>query len=53
MIAAAKGDNIEDQLFASEVVRRTEDDFQCDGARVVSFYTGHCSLEGSCGGLDS
>ena len=53
VIAAAEGDDVEDQAFASEVVRRTENDFQCDGARGVSFYAGYCSLEGSCGGLDS
>ena len=30
MIAAAEGDDVEDQVFASEVVRRAEDDLQCD-----------------------
>ena len=30
MIATAKRDDIEDELFASEVVRRSEDDLQCD-----------------------
>ena len=30
VIAAAKRDDIEDQVFASEVVRGSEDDFQCD-----------------------
>ena len=30
MIAAAEGDDIEDQLFVSEVVRGSEDNFQCD-----------------------
>ena len=30
VIAAAEGDDIEDQVFASEVVRGSEDDFQCD-----------------------
>ena len=30
VIATAEGDNIEDQVFASEVVRGSEDDFQCD-----------------------
>ena len=30
VIAAAEGDDIEDQLFALEVVRRSEDDLQCD-----------------------
>ena len=28
--ATAEGDDIEDQVFASEVVRGSEDDFQCD-----------------------
>ena len=30
VIAAAEGDDVEGQVFASEVVRRTEDDFQRD-----------------------
>ena len=30
MIAAAEGDDIEDQLFTLEVVRGSEDHFQCD-----------------------
>ena len=30
VIAAAEGDDIEDQLFVSEVVRGSEDNFQCD-----------------------
>ena len=29
VIATAEGDDIEDQVFALEVVWRTEDDFQC------------------------
>ena len=53
MVATAERDNIKGQAFASEVVRRTENDFQCNRARAVSFYAGYCSLEGSCCGLDS
>ena len=30
VIAAVEGDNIEDQLFASKVIRRSEDYLQCD-----------------------
>ena len=30
VIATAEGDDIEDQVFASEVVRGSEDNFQCD-----------------------
>ena len=30
VIATAEGDDIEDQVFASEVVRRSEDDLRCD-----------------------
>ena len=30
VIAAAEGDDIEDQLFASEVVQGSEDNLQCD-----------------------
>ena len=30
VIAAVERDDVEDQVFALEVVRRTEDDFQCD-----------------------
>ena len=30
VIATAEGDYIEDQVLTSEVVRRSEDDFQCD-----------------------
>ena len=30
VIATAEGDDIEDQFFASEVVRGSEDDLQCD-----------------------
>ena len=30
VIATAEGDDVEDQLFASEVVRGSEDNFQCD-----------------------
>ena len=30
MIATAEGDDVEDQVFTSEVVRQTEDDLQCD-----------------------
>ena len=30
VIATAEGDDVEDQVFTSEVVRRSEDDFQCD-----------------------
>ena len=29
VVAAAEGDEVEDQVFASEVVQRTEDDLQC------------------------
>ena len=53
MVATAERDNIKGQAFASEVVRRTENDFQCDGSRAVSFYAWYYSLVGSCGGLDS
>ena len=28
--ATVEGDDVEDQVFALEVVRRTEDDLQCD-----------------------
>ena len=30
VIATAEGDDVEDQVFASEVVQRSEDDFQCN-----------------------
>ena len=30
VIVTAEGDNIEDQLFASEVLRGSEDNLQCD-----------------------
>ena len=30
MVATVEGDDVKDQVFASEVVRRSEDDFQCD-----------------------
>ena len=30
MVATAEGDDVEDQVFAVEVVRRAEDDLQCD-----------------------
>ena len=30
MVATTEGDDVEDQVFASEVVRRSEDGFQCD-----------------------
>ena len=30
VIATAEGDDVKDKVFASEVVRRTEDDLQCD-----------------------
>ena len=30
VIASTEGDDVEDQFFASEVVRRSEDNFQCD-----------------------
>ena len=30
LIATAEGDDIEDQVFTSEVVRGSKDDFQCD-----------------------
>ena len=30
VIATAEGDDVEDQVFTLEVVRRFEDDFQCD-----------------------
>ena len=53
MVATAERDNMKGQAFASEVVRRTENAFQCDRARAVSFYDGYCFLEDSCGGLDS
>ena len=53
IVATTEWDNIEGQAFASKVVRRAKNDFQCDGARALSFYAGYCSLEGSCGGLDS
>ena len=43
MIATAGWDNIKGQAFTSEVVRRTENDFQCDGAARVSFYDEYCS----------
>ena len=53
MAATAERDNIEGQAFASKVVRRAENEFQCNRARLVSFYVGYCFLEGSCGGPDS
>ena len=52
VIASAKRDNIEDQLFASEVVRGSEDDLQCDRARAANLYTWYNSFKGSFGGLD-
>ena len=30
VIATVEGDDVEDQFFASEVVRGSEDNFQCD-----------------------
>ena len=30
VIASAEGDNIEDQFFALEIIRGSEDHFQCD-----------------------
>ena len=39
VIATAEGDDVEDQLFALEVVRGSEDDLQCDWARTVGLYT--------------
>ena len=30
VIATAEGDDVEAQVFTSKVVRRSEDDFQCD-----------------------
>ena len=53
MVATVERGITKGQALASEVVRRTENDFQCDGARAVSFYAGYFSLEDSCGGLDS
>ena len=51
MVATVKRGNIKGQALASGVVRRTENDFQCDRTRAVSFYAVYCSLENSCGGL--
>ena len=53
VITTAEGDNVEDQVFASEVVLRTEDYFQCFLARAAGFYTRYYSFEGGFGGLDA
>lgn len=53
VIATTEGDDVEDQVFASEVVRRTEDYFQCYGARTTGFDARDHSFKGGFGGLDS
>ena len=52
MIAAAKGDDIEDEFFTMEVVRRSEDNLQRDWARTTGLYAGDDSFKGILCGLD-
>ena len=46
VIAAAKGDDIEDQLLASEVVRGSEDHFQCYRAHQDYLQRSHTKCRG-------
>ena len=52
VITNAEGDDVEDQVFALEVVRRTEDYFQCYGARTTGFNTRNYSFKGGFCGFD-
>ena len=53
MVATVERGNVKGQALTSEVVCRTENDFQCDRAHAVSFYAGYCSREDCCSGFDS
>ena len=46
VIATAEGDDIEDQFFASEVVRGSEDHFECKRACTAGFYTWYDAFKG-------
>ena len=52
VIATAEGDDMKDQLLASEVVRRSEDHLQCDLARTAGLYTWYDTFKGGFCGLD-
>ena len=52
VIATAKGDDIEDLFLASEVVRRSEDHFQCDLAHAMGLYTWDDAFKGGFSGFD-
>ena len=53
VVATVEGDNIEDQLFASEVIQGTEDHLQRDQARTTGLYAWYNSFKGSYRGLGS
>ena len=53
MIATAEGDDVEDQVFASEVVRRTEEYFLHYGPCTTGLDAGYHSFKGGFSGLDS
>ena len=52
VVATAERDDVEDLLFASEVVRRSEDHFQCYGARTAGLYSRNYTFKGGFSGLD-
>ena len=53
VVATAEGDDVEDQVFASEVVWPIKDNLQCDWARAAGLYTRYYSLKGIFSGFDS
>ena len=52
VVATAEGDDIEDQLFALEIIRGSEYHFQCDLARTAGLYTWYDTFKGGFCGLD-
>ena len=53
MIATSERDDVEDQVFASEVTRGDEDYLQHYGPRATGLYARYDSSEGGFSGLDS
>ena len=52
VVATAERDDVEDQLFAPEVVWGSEDHFQCYRTRAAGLYSRNNTFKGGFGGLD-
>ena len=52
LVTTSESEDIEDELFASEVIRRSEDHFQCYRAHTTDLYSRNYTFKGGFGGLN-